>query len=633
MPSKRKRQTQITFNPLPSSSPATKGYNRQIQDRAAAVGYAGSPKKRRKVHEAENRNDNESTSAQLDGVNSELPTPAATMDGAGGVSSDVEEDGDGSVRPIQTRGETANGNTKGDGSKRRARQQRLDFSNVRDAESFDDPTTLPSSSTTTRSSAKAGMFGSSQRRVKKAKQPTEESEEDDLPQVEDVVTRSKRKRKRRGKGSGDEEDSDNASVRATRSSQRSGNGKASRILDSDDEDDEPIRPARSSQRPVVIESDDEHEPVASSPPAAPESGDEDDLPTTQGKQRRVRRQRQESPDSFIANQDSDDDLEIIEKPASSRRRRKRKPTPEEESGNSDPEPVTPGRRRKRSQQEQEDLDEDLDFLGPSSDHEALDRTPQTTQSRQKAARVSALEQLKRRRAKQPELVIPEEEEEEEDNDADQDDEILGQPDDEVDEDEVEEISRPPASSRQMFQEDEDDKGFVESENEDGELGVPEGIPIQFTKFARYKAKDLFKYAVEWMVHKKLNPDFDMDNELYNLTFQKLDDEVKGLAGSKFMSSVWTPDFTMGLRHRPEIAYEPFDRESAEGWNQDRCDACNRSGHPATFQVQFQGRPYHPHTLDDIPQRDDEGSDDDEDAASSNDEEDNGKPTNCPQNLS
>jgi hypothetical protein len=87
-----------------------------------------------------------------------------------------------------------------------------------------------------------------------------------------------------------------------------------------------------------------------------------------------------------------------------------------------------------------------------------------------------------------------------------------------------------------------------------------------------------------------------------------DDEVKGLAGSKFTSAAWTPEFTVALNARPDIAFESIDRNSGEHYLRDHCDACNRSKHPATYQIQFQGKPYHRQTLEDLPRNnDDDGS--------------------------
>ena len=50
--SRKKRQTQLSFTPLPSSSPALSQYPEQVQQRAASVRYdsdAASPTKKRRV--------------------------------------------------------------------------------------------------------------------------------------------------------------------------------------------------------------------------------------------------------------------------------------------------------------------------------------------------------------------------------------------------------------------------------------------------------------------------------------------------------------------------------------------------------------------------------------------------------
>jgi hypothetical protein len=130
------------------------------------------------------------------------------------------------------------------------------------------------------------------------------------------------------------------------------------------------------------------------------------------------------------------------------------------------------------------------------------------------------------------------------------------------------------------------------------------------------AKELFKYAIDWMVQKKINPGFQMNDGIYKLTFRKLNDETKGLVGSKFVSSAWTSKFASALKARPDIAYAPIDRNSAEHCFRDTCDACNRTRHPATYQIQFQGKPYHPDTLEDVGSQDDD-EEDDEDSASEN----------------
>ncbi|KAK4541045.1 hypothetical protein LTR36_008414 [Oleoguttula mirabilis] len=601
--SRRKQQSRLTFTPLPSSSPATKGYHRQIQERAAAVGYEGSPNpaKRRKLRAADNGTDNDLGAAQLDGVNDDLPTPAATMERGGDIASDDEHEDD--SEPIRSTQRRSSANDSTLTLRKRSRQQPLDFSNVRSSDSFSSPVIL-SSSARPQSSAKAGMFGTQTRR-KTRRQPatvnisSDESEGSDaLPSPEKTMAKSRAE-------------------------------KSKRVEQSRKRSEKEIRTTRASQRPIIVESDDEEEDeddaiVVSGGPRheadqeeEEEEEDEEEMPTTAGRVPRQRR-RERSRDSFISSSppraiDSDDDIEIIEEP------KKRRSCRDEDEDEDDDVPVTPNRRklkpsRRLTQQEKDDLADDLDDFGAKSDVEALNATPKTTQSKQKSARQSALEQLKRKRSGRSDPIeIPDEDEGQEDagNDFDE----LYDDDDEV-------VAPQPTSSRQMFKADEYDDDFIEEEEGDGVLGIPEGMPIEYTIYARQKAKDLFKHAIEWMVQKKINPAFQRTDEVYDLAFRKLDDEVQGLAGSKFTSAAWTPQFTMALKARPDIAFEAIDRDTGEHWLRDKCDACNRSGHPATYQIQFQGTPYHPHTLEEVGGRDEhENDEDDEDASSSGSDND------------
>ena len=600
MPSTRQRQSRLSFTPLPSSSPATKAYNKQIQDRAAAVTIRGSPSKKRKLR------DSSDEIAQMDGVNDSMPTPAATLERNGnritgtGLPPDEDEDSD-DVPLVPTQ------RSKPHKRRKTARQQRLDFSNPRDADSFDSPVKL-SSSAQPQSSTRAGMFGSGNKRTTVIS--SDEESEEELPSPAKMTEKKKGRKLKRSKKAKAKE------TRQTRSTRRSSQ------IEPESEEDEVVA---SSQRqlPLEVESDDE----------------EDEMPNTMATQRRKRARKEASPDSFISSSppigpinDSDDDLEIIEQP-SKRRKRSRDGADvddEDEDEDEDAEPITPGRRklkrpqRKFNQQEADDLAEDLDFLGPSSDAENEARKPRNTQTTQKEARQSALEKLKRKRSSQPAplqpIVVDYEEDEQEDEHQD------SGSDNNDDDDEVEEAQPLPMSSRQYFTANEQDEDFIESEGEagDGILGAPDSnMPIEFTQYARMKPKELFVYAVEWMVQKKINPAFSMDDEIYGLTFRKLDDEVKGLAGSKFTSSAWTEEFTFALRARPDIAYEPLDR-SGEHYLNDHCDACNRSGHPATFQIQFQGKPYHLENLEEVNNDadDDSDSDDGSDGHTNSSDEDN-----------
>lgn len=99
---------------------------------------------------------------------------------------------------------------------------------------------------------------------------------------------------------------------------------------------------------------------------------------------------------------------------------------------------------------------------------------------------------------------------------------------------------------------------IQEEDEEGHLGVPAGIPLEFTRYASLKPRELFKYAVDWMVQKYINPAFQKRDALYDLTFRKLDDVAQGLAGSKFKSSVWTPAFRYALEARPQMDIHELD---------------------------------------------------------------------------
>jgi len=373
-------------------------------------------------------------------------------------------------------------------------------------------------------------------------------------------------------------------------------------FDQSDSDSEPLPTAPAARRrnraakgdkssPVQIDSDSDDLPVRSgrrarqqSSPAQPSSvlndDDEDDIPRSST--RRIRRARPQS-DEEISEGAEDDVVEL---------------SSAEEASEDDDDETTPNSKRKLTSAEQQELDDDLQDLQSSSPG-TLDGRPRNSQ---RARHASALEKLKQRRAGK-QVVESDEDEDEEQSD-----------------DEVQEVVN---TSRSMFRPDEDDEGFLEDDDNDT-LGVPAGIPLQFTRYATSSARDLFRYAVEWMVQKKLNPAFLMTDEIYTLSFNKLDDEVKGLAGSKFISAAWASQFHLALRARPQIGMQLIDRNSAEHFMRNKCDACNRSNHPATWELQFLGRPYNKTTLEEIAPNDDD--DDDSDSSSDRDGEDQANQT-------
>ena len=156
--------------------------------------------------------------------------------------------------------------------------------------------------------------------------------------------------------------------------------------------------------------------------------------------------------------------------------------------------------------------------------------------------------------------------------------------------------------------DDNDDFIIEDEDEDWRTEMP----LKFSAQAHMEAKNYFKHVVEWMVHKKLNPAFNRDDELYVMSFQKIDDEAKGFAGSKFSSSIWRPLFLRALKARPEFN----DVEDDSVILPMGCEACGHTTHPARWRVSFSGKAYHPHTLEPLKEEDEQEDDDDdeEDAA-------------------
>lgn len=154
-----------------------------------------------------------------------------------------------------------------------------------------------------------------------------------------------------------------------------------------------------------------------------------------------------------------------------------------------------------------------------------------------------------------------------------------------------------------------EKDFVEED--ESALGVPADmaeIPFEFTRHAYKQPRECFRDVVEWMVHNKLNPAFARKDDMYQSAFQKLDDEVRGRAGSQLISAVWNVNFRYALLARPQIDIVPFPTSA----NDHSCDACNRSGHPASSDIRLYGKPY---SLDNFePLMDTDESDEDEESS-------------------
>ncbi|MCJ1281468.1 hypothetical protein MMC26_000788 [Xylographa opegraphella] len=268
-------------------------------------------------------------------------------------------------------------------------------------------------------------------------------------------------------------------------------------------------------------------------------------------------------------------------------------------------------------QDDEDLEEDLEVL---QDTELI-----TERTRGKAApskRDAALEKLKARRLGQKVIELS--------SDSEAPTGPRGGPNDHgsiseaesqenADRDEDEEWRN--EAIRQSLRDDEGeyDADFVDDEGEDA-LGAPgalEDIPLEFTRHAHKKTKEHFKDVVEWMVHKKLNPAFPRDDAVYQVGFHKLDDEVRGYAGSKFLSAAWMGDFAQAIKARPQYSDVPVPDKIIGGLH--HCEACNRRNHPARFIITFGGKAYYKETLEDVSEDEEaeEDNSDDEESGSRN----------------
>jgi hypothetical protein len=158
------------------------------------------------------------------------------------------------------------------------------------------------------------------------------------------------------------------------------------------------------------------------------------------------------------------------------------------------------------------------------------------------------------------------------------------------------------------------------EDEKDDLGVPtEEIPFEFTRHAYKQPKEYFRDVIGWMVQNKLNPAFPRSDAMYEMAFMKLEDEVKGRAGSQLISSVWTPAFVYALQARPHLEISAFPTEENQS-----CDACRRSGHPASADLRLKGQPYALETLEPLKDDDDDDESDDSEGSKKSKKNDDGQ---------
>ncbi|CAN8097411.1 unnamed protein product [Discula destructiva] len=370
------------------------------------------------------------------------------------------------------------------------------------------------------------------------------------------------------------------------------------------------------------------------PNLAAADDDEDELPTRTPRSSMPRRGQK------IIDEDEDDEDEQIQTPAKRRKITRQKAAPaSSESAESDSEDLFSTPRVKRKGKGKGKGKTALVHLDSSPPASAA-RTMRSGARKHRSAREKKMELLRRHRAGEKDLTIEDlatsaEEGEGGLYDTGSEHEVL-----EVFEDEdsqspateratkkAEKKARKKAlktasngrKDRDTSPPDEDanseDEDFID--DDDDRLGVPDEalhlMPLEFTRSAIKPLRLHFKDAVAWLIHRRINPSFDKDNEVYVRAWRKLSDEVTGLANSKFISTVWRPDFHKALKARPYIEQQELGIGSI-ATELENCQACGRSGHPATWSIRPFGKPYDPRTLDEV-----DSDSDDEDEDSDNDE--------------
>ncbi|KAF3402494.1 hypothetical protein DPV78_003971 [Talaromyces pinophilus] len=352
-------------------------------------------------------------------------------------------------------------------------------------------------------------------------------------------------------------------------------------------------------------------PKQKSPPVIEldDSDADSDVVITSHKRKKLKQNDQPSPDQGDDGEDSDDDVIA---PTPSRRGFRKSPRKSADTG-SEELPKTP---RKYSQQDELDLEEDLEDLRDTVVREK--RTRGSTINSARSNRQKHLEMLRRRRAGEKDISEDEAEGEEEDDDDDEPQPRYASTAD-INWDDYSKTRDLDSDAESIIEANEDldadDSSFVE---DDGELGVPGdvnvSVPFEFSRHRTKTTRECFRDVVEWMVHSKLNPAFNRNDDVYQFAFIKVKDEVVGRTASQLISTVWNPDFVNTLRARPhlEVTGHPLDDDH-------KCDACNRSKHPASSDLKFTGKPYSEETLEPLYDSDDSDSD----SSDTCDEDENG----------
>ena len=379
-----------------------------------------------------------------------------------------------------------------------------------------------------------------------------------------------------------------------------------------------------SQRFVAVEVT---SPTISVLGSAETTGDEDDVIVTSPLSRR--RPRKAPSDNFVVPDNQFEyysSEEEVVRPSKSKNRAQKQWSDDfvAEDDNfeyvsSDGEPVTPSKRRKvsRSQvspqkdiQRKVELKEDLEDLADSDNVVQENRTRGAPVNKRREETRKHLEILRRRRAGEKKAQILDTAE------ADGEEPVK-----------IDTISR--NAPRYCLTSDHSSAGSSDdsdlspeslnvNEGEDDfivddtaeHIGIHPDIPLEFTSYASRKPRELFIHVIDWLVKNKISPAFNRHDQLWDLAFQKLDDEVKGQAGSRLISAAWNEPFVRTILSRPCLVVV---RLPGEEENYIRtCDACNRANHPAQFDFKFSGKAYYHKTLEPVDNSDDEDDDEEDD---------------------
>ncbi|KAL8801547.1 MAG: hypothetical protein Q9182_004389 [Xanthomendoza sp. 2 TL-2023] len=581
----RKQQTRLSFNPLPTSSPAAADLPKQIQSRAAAVRYdhVGSPTKKRRLRSS-------SRQTELDFKSGlpapELPTPEPSSQVEGGQL-------DGTFLKPSITLLVNGGNTE---------DPIIQASSPTSSSEDDEPITPRKNERRHR-----GFDGTPQHR--KLRSPIVLINPDGDHEIE-TVSRGRARLYRFSKGDPTQEHLNHP------------NSKPAASISSDD-DSEPV-PLNSSNRggrtskvsPGIPQRSKRNLPTprsglrflqGGSTGSAPINHSQKDTavtPTRSSKRANPSKHQPAQPtkqlgDSsshsrghvYSSSDDSDDSL--MDELRTSMKKSEENPPEAVDSGEDSSIDAVKGRRRKKSPLASSSSDvEESDPVGGKQRYKS---TLQNDGKRQgltrpkrpatgKSARKKQLELLRKRRA--GEEVRPS---------SDDDSLEIGEPD-----------TDPSTNVDGHDDLDEYDEEFLDDEDAaDSTLGQPPditSIPLEFTRHAHKKPAAHFKEVVEWLVHNKFNPAFPRNDPVYVRAILKLDDEAQGYA-SKFISTAWKSEFSRALKRFPE--YTRVDMGTI--WDR-KCEACGRSGHPAKHQLIFGGKPYNHSSLEDV------SSDDDDDDA-------------------